>query len=138
MADKPKGKWAESASGYRPGSATARAGAKPTRPWHVDGPAAGEAPDAPAERDAPLAWARTLPVAALEPDPDQPRRTFEASALEELAASVREHGVLQPIIVRRKPDGGAGYVVVAGERRLRASRIAGLAEVPCMVLAGDS
>lgn len=133
MAEKPKGKWAESASGYRPGSAPARA----TRPWHVGAPA--PTPDAveDAAKSTPLAWARTLPVASIEADPDQPRRSFEPAALEELAASVREHGVLQPLIVRRAPD-GPGYVVVAGERRLRASRLAGLAEVPCMVLAGDS
>jgi len=133
MADKPKGKWAESASGYRPGSQSARAGTKATRPWHVEAPNASDAA-APAT---PLAWARTLPVVALEADPDQPRRTFEAAALAELADSVREHGILQPLIVRRAPE-SSGYVVVAGERRLRAARLAGLAEVPCMVLAGDS
>src|SRR5262245_44146102 len=109
MAEKPKGKWAESASAYRPGSASARGG-KATRPWHVDTAPAGAEP----ERAAPLAWARTLPVASLEADPDQPRRSFEQAALDELAASVREHGVLQPLVVRRRID-GQGYVVVAGE-----------------------
>jgi ParB family chromosome partitioning protein len=132
MADKPKGRWAESASGYRPTSAPAK---RATRPWHVDvaaGTAASEA-----EREAPLAWARTLPTDQIEADPEQPRRTFDDAAIGELAASLREHGVLQPLVVRRRAD-GAGYVVVAGERRLRAARLAGLAEVPCMVLAGDS
>jgi ParB family chromosome partitioning protein len=135
MADKPKGKWAESASGYRPGSAPARG--RPTRPWHVDAPS-DEASAPAASPEVPLAWARTLPVRSLEPDPEQPRRTFDDAPLEELAASVREHGVLQPLIVRRNPDGDGGFVVVAGERRLRAARLAGLSDVPCMVLAGDS
>ena len=135
MADKPKGKWAESASAYRPGSATARGGAKATRPWHVD--AAATASDEDAAGQAPLAWARTLPLDALEPDPDQPRRTFDDEALAELATSIREHGVLQPLIVRRKGE-GAGYIVVAGERRFRAARLAGISEVPCSVLVGDS
>lgn len=135
MADKPKGKWAENVSRYRPGSASARASAsKPTRPWHVD--SADAEPESEVEDAKPLAWARTLPIASLEADPEQPRRTFDAEALEELASSIREHGVLQPLVVRRG-DGG-GYVVVAGERRLRAARAAGLAEVPCMVLAGES
>lgn len=135
MAEKPKGKWAESAATYRPGSASARADAKATRPWHV--PAAGEAGAGEAPSGT-LAWARTLPVDALEADPEQPRRAFDPEALGELAESVRAQGVLQPLIVRRHPEHSGRFVVVAGERRLRAARMAGLTEVPCMVLAGDS
>lgn len=137
MADKPKGKWAESASTYRPGSASARGDAKATRPWHVEGTAPGaEEPAEPGSGT--LAWARTLPESLLDADPEQPRREFDATALDELAESIRSQGVLQPLIVRRHPDAAGRYLLVAGERRLRASRLAGLAEIPCMVLAGDS
>ena len=65
-----------------------------------------------------------LPIAAISPNPDQPRRRFSREGLEELAASIREHGVLQPLSVRRAP--GGGYELIAGERRLRAARMAGL------------
>jgi ParB family chromosome partitioning protein len=61
------------------------------------------------------------------PNPDQPRTRFEEGALQELAASIREQGVLQPLLVRRAPG---GYELIAGERRLRASRMAGLERVP--------
>lgn len=64
------------------------------------------------------------------PNPEQPRRRFEEGALEELASSIREQGVLQPLLVRRVPG---GYELVAGERRLRASRMAGLDQVPVLV-----
>ena len=73
----------------------------------------------------------TLPLREIEPDPDQPRKTFDEEALGELAASIAEHGLLQPIAVRPKPSGG--YLIVAGERRWRASRMAGLTEVPVIV-----
>ena len=72
----------------------------------------------------------TLPVAAIEVNPDQPRQTFRDTEMESLVASVREHGILQPLIVARH---GAGYRLIAGERRLRAARAAGLAEVPVVV-----
>jgi ParB family chromosome partitioning protein len=85
-----------------------------------------------------VAWARTLPADVIELDPDQPRRTLDEAALVELAESIRTQGVLQPILVRRDPDRPGRYVVVAGERRLRAARIAGLGTVPVMVLAGES
>lgn len=135
MADKPKGKWAESAATYRPGSASARGEAKATRPWHVT----GGAPAPPETEDqGTLAWARTLPTELLDADPEQPRREFDQAALDELAGSIKSQGVLQPLIVRRHPESAGRYVVVAGERRLRASRLAGLDEIPCMVLAGDS
>ena len=71
------------------------------------------------------------PVAKVRPDPQQPRQSFDDASLEELVASIKEKGILQPIVVRK--DGADGYLVVAGERRLRASRKAGLTEVPVLV-----
>ena len=73
----------------------------------------------------------TLPLREIEPDPGQPRKTFDDETLTELSASIAEHGLLQPIAVRPKPSGG--YLIVAGERRWRASRMAGLTEVPVIV-----
>ena len=72
----------------------------------------------------------TLPLREIEPDPGQPRKTFDDETLAELSASIAEHGLLQPIAVRPKPS---GYLIVAGERRWRASRMAGLTEVPVIV-----
>ncbi len=71
-----------------------------------------------------------LPLERVEPNPFQPRRSFEPQALEALAGSIAEHGVLQPLVVR--PVEG-GYQLIAGERRLRASQMAGLNEVPVVV-----
>ena len=73
----------------------------------------------------------TLPLREVEPDPGQPRKTFDDETLAELSASIAEHGLLQPIAVRPKPSGG--YLIVAGERRWRASRMAGLTEVPVII-----
>ena len=73
----------------------------------------------------------TPPLREIEPDPGQPRKTFDDETLAELSASIAEHGLLQPIAVRPKPSGG--YLIVAGERRWRASRMAGLTEVPVIV-----
>lgn len=73
----------------------------------------------------------SLSIGEIEPNRDQPRQTFDEEALNELASSIAEHGVLQPLIVRPMPDGG--YQLVAGERRWRAARIAGLTEVPVIV-----
>ena len=70
----------------------------------------------------------TLPLREIEPDPGQPRKTFDDETLAELSASIAEHGLLQPIAVRPKPSGG--YLIVAGERRWRAAQRAGLTEVP--------
>lgn len=72
----------------------------------------------------------TLPIGEIEPDKTQPRKNFAPEALAELAASIAEHGVLQPIVVR--PAGG-GYRIVAGERRWRAARQAGLTEIPAVI-----
>ncbi|MBE3520176.1 MAG: ParB/RepB/Spo0J family partition protein [Firmicutes bacterium] len=71
-----------------------------------------------------------IAVSEIDPNPFQPRREFNQESLEELAASVREHGVLQPLIVRRV---GSRFQLVAGERRLRAAQMAGLARVPAVV-----
>lgn len=79
---------------------------------------------------APAAAPTTLPLDRLAPSPRQPRATFDDAALEELAASIREKGLLQPLLVR---PAGEGYEVVAGERRWRAARLAGLASVPVVV-----
>jgi ParB family chromosome partitioning protein len=73
----------------------------------------------------------TLPLREIEPDPTQPRKTFEETSLAELAASIAEHGLLQPIVVR--PNVNGGYTIIAGERRWRACRIAGLTDVPVIV-----
>ena len=73
----------------------------------------------------------TLRISQVEPNKEQPRREFEAAALGELADSIREHGILQPLIVR--PLEGDRYQIVAGERRWRAARMAGLTEVPAIV-----
>jgi len=75
-----------------------------------------------------------LPVEDIRPNPEQPRRQFEAEQLEELAASIRELGVLQPLTVRRREG---SWELVAGERRLRASKLAGLTHVPCLALSVD-
>jgi ParB family chromosome partitioning protein len=74
---------------------------------------------------------RTIPVDRIESNPQQPRMIFDAEALHELSASIREHGVLQPILVR--PLGNNRYQLVAGERRWRASKEAGLATMPALV-----
>jgi len=77
--------------------------------------------------------ARALRVDRLSPNPFQPRQTFDASALDELAASIREHGVLQPLLVRPDPGAANAYQIVAGERRWRAAQLAGLDTVPGIV-----
>ena len=73
----------------------------------------------------------TLPLNEIIPNKDQPRKTFDETALAELAESIKQHGVLQPLLVRPLP--GGGYQLVAGERRWRASRMAGVREVPVVV-----
>ncbi len=75
-----------------------------------------------------------LPPERIRPNPSQPRRRFDQAALEELAASIAQHGLLQPLAVRRQ---GEVYELIAGERRLRAARIAGLTEIPCLLLELD-
>jgi ParB family chromosome partitioning protein len=81
-----------------------------------------------------VATVRALPIEALEPGPFQPRGPMEAAPLQELADSIREHGVLQPILVRPKPGAAGGaYEIVGGERRWRAAQLAQLHEVPVVV-----
>ena len=75
-----------------------------------------------------------IPVEAVAPNPRQPRTSFEDGALEALALSIQEVGVLQPIVVRKV---GAGFELIAGERRLRAARLAGLATVPAVIRESD-
>lgn len=74
-------------------------------------------------------WA--IPLSKITADPQQPRRHFAPEELSELAASIRQHGILQPLLLTEKSDGG--YEIVAGERRYRAARLAGLATVPAVV-----
>ena len=75
-----------------------------------------------------------LPVRAIRPNPAQPRKIFREEALQELAQSIRQHGILQPLSVRRI---GTSYELIAGERRLRAGVLAGLTEIPCIVMNMD-
>ncbi len=75
-----------------------------------------------------------LPARAIRPNPAQPRKLFRPEALRELADSISQHGILQPLSVRRV---GSSYELIAGERRLRAAELAGLSEVPCIVMTMD-
>jgi len=75
--------------------------------------------------------AERIRLSEIEPNRDQPRKTFEEEPLQQLAESIRENGLLQPLLVR--PKAGGGYMLVAGERRWRACRMAGLTEVPVIV-----
>ena len=72
-----------------------------------------------------------IPVGELDPNPDQPRRTFSEESIGQLADSIREQGILQPLLVA--PSGGGRYMIIAGERRYRAGRAAGLETLPCIV-----
>ena len=75
-----------------------------------------------------------LPPERIRPNPAQPRRSFDREGLQELAASIAQHGLLQPISVRRQ---GEVYELISGERRLRAAKLAGLTEIPCLLLTLD-
>lgn len=75
-----------------------------------------------------------LPARSIRPNPAQPRKVFREEALDELAQSIRQHGILQPLSVRRV---GSFYELIAGERRLRAGIMAGLTEIPCIVMSMD-
>ena len=76
-----------------------------------------------------------LPVRSIRPNPGQPRKIFQPEALDELADSIRRHGILQPLSVRRV---GTAYELIAGERRLRAAQLAGMTDVPCILMSMDS
>lgn len=86
--------------------------------------------DPTAQQDEQISQLRNLKVANIVPDADQPRRQFDDEALQELAASIKQHGILQPIVVISKGD---IYEIVAGERRWRAAQIAGLEKIPALV-----
>jgi ParB family chromosome partitioning protein len=74
--------------------------------------------------------AASLPISEIQPNPLQPRSVFDSTRLEELANSIQTHGIIQPILVRRK---GSHYELIAGERRLRAAKLAGLVDVPAII-----
>jgi ParB family chromosome partitioning protein len=78
---------------------------------------------------------KLLPIHKVEPNPDQPRRDFDEEELQALADSIATHGVVQPLTVREMPNGY--YQIIAGERRWRAARLAGLSEVPAVVMEAD-
>ncbi len=88
-------------------------------------------PEASPTADAPRTPDMRVPIEKLSANPDQPRRAFDESDLEDLAASIREKGIIQPLIVR--PSGDGEYQIVAGERRWRAAQIAQLHEIPVLV-----
>ena len=77
----------------------------------------------------------SLPLSQVESCSSQPRKLFDEAALAELADSIREHGIIQPLTVRKLSSGY--YQIIAGERRWRAARLAGLAEVPAIVIEAD-
>lgn len=77
----------------------------------------------------------TIKISLIEPKSDQPRKYFDEESLEQLADSIKQHGLLQPIIVRR--IGGGFFQIVAGERRWRASKMAGLTEIPAIIIEAD-
>ena len=76
-----------------------------------------------------------LPAKSIRPNPAQPRKIFREEALDELADSIRQHGILQPLSVRRQ---GIGYELISGERRLRAAQLAGITDVPCIIMNMDA
>jgi ParB family chromosome partitioning protein len=115
-----------------------------TPPAHkpIPVPVAGgvDAHDTPAPEAPQDARPREVPVDQIAPNPYQPRRDFDSEQLAELTASVREHGILQPLLVTTKGDSpvDSPYVLIAGERRLRAAKLAGLTAVPCVLREADS
>lgn len=98
----------------------------------------GENAEAPVASDAPApAGVRRVPIESLKPNPDQPRKTFRQEDLEELTASIRDKGVLQPILVRPQPGEDGMWQIIAGERRWRAAQAARLKAVPIIERAMD-
>jgi ParB family transcriptional regulator, chromosome partitioning protein len=98
----------------------------PSRP----NPSQNSAPEPPPDADASATRLATIPIALIEPNPLQPRHVFDAARIEELSNSIQVNGIIQPLLVRRK---AGGFELVAGERRLRAAKLAGLTEVPALV-----
>jgi len=100
------------------------------------GPSPPRSDNAPVESDdARHGAAGQLAVDSIEPNPEQPRRVFEPAELESLADSIRQHGVLQPVVVRRA---GSRYQLIVGERRWRATQLAGLTTIPAVVADVDA
>ncbi|MCJ8144419.1 ParB/RepB/Spo0J family partition protein [Ancylobacter sp. A5.8] len=97
----------------------------------------GEISEIGAERPRPVTGQRKVPLAFLRANPKNPRRSFGEEELEDLAASIRERGVIQPIVVRQVPGEREAFEIVAGERRWRASQRAGIHEVPIVVVEVD-
>lgn len=98
----------------------------------------GENVEAPVAAGTPApAGVQRAPIKSLKPNPDQPRKTFRQEDLEELTASIRDKGVLQPILVRAQPGEEGVWQIIAGERRWRASQAARLTEVPIIVTQMD-
>lgn len=95
----------------------------------IEGRSGGEHPLA--DREGRDARAFVIPLSRLRPDPNQPRKSFDAASLEELASSIREHGILQPLIVYQKGD---LYYIIAGERRYRAAQLAACDAAPAHVV----
>jgi ParB family chromosome partitioning protein len=91
------------------------------------------APAPSAAGDGQTAPSAELPIDLIDPNPDQPRRRFDEDDLNDLAASIRERGVIQPVILRRHPTDKARYQIVAGERRWRAAQLARLHQIPAIV-----
>ena len=87
-------------------------------------------PSSPQTSDLPNSGLRTVPILSIQPNPHQPRTIMDPEKLQELAASIKEHGLIQPLIVTASGD---GYTLIAGERRWRASQLAGVTEVPVVV-----
>lgn len=87
--------------------------------------------------ETPKGAVQNLPLSDIEPNRGQPRHDFDEAALAALAASISQFGVLQPIIVTELADGSGTYRIVAGERRWRAARAAGLGEIPAIIFSGD-
>jgi ParB family chromosome partitioning protein len=112
------------------------AGAAARPAGNVFAPGSSQAPAAPAaETVPPSERVRRVPVARVHPCPLQPRRDFTQDALRELADSIKEQGIVQPLIVRERPNGD--FELIAGERRWRAAQMVGLAEVPVIVRVAD-
>ncbi len=91
----------------------------------------------PADNNAASSAATTLRISEIEPRSDQPRKTFEHEPLEHLADSIAQFGVIQPIVVRANKNTQGTYEILAGERRWRAAKMAGLSEIPAVILDGD-
>lgn len=96
-----------------------------------DAPTAPLQPEPKPSTSSPSSGTSRIPISAIRPGAWQPRRSFDESSLSELAESIRAHGVLQPLLLRRS---GSGYEIIAGERRFRAAQLAGVADVPALVL----